>query len=345
MNILWMTLCTCMVLLISMDWGLQSMRRDQKFLQVAQRYFRAFTGAQLACQRHYYGQLKREWTGLKTMKSPEEAFGDPLHIQEMSESLQENSQDQEQEIKLFRFSAYPLNARFPLSVKNMKDAAKSTYWKEGFWKLLDNLYGDESFYSGWRHSVDSEAFVEEMIEKIEALSTQWAGTGTLGLLRVSFSHPGNQQVWDQMLRGSDLMGTQFPSLLVYIWACDFSLGRNTFAQRLNLPTASFECIAALLGESFAKEWSERVSQEKEKRMELGGYQVSLNLPLLFESKKYSQILQDCKNLAIIAEDQLMSFIDLSTGNWQLMDEYLLKDPDLGFAYLASTLQVRSKQKK
>lgn len=340
MNILWMTLCTCMIILVSMDWGLQSMSLDQHSLGVFRRYESAKTSTQLRCQKQYYAQLKRDWSGLQSISHKnDEALGDPVHIQE------NEPEDDSRDIKIFRFSAYPLNARFPISIRNFKAEATQTYWKEGFWNLLDRLYSEVGFYERWKLIVEKDQFITEMIEGIEQLSQSWTGVGTFGLLRLQFNSSEDQRVWIQLLKGSDLIGSGYPSLLAYVWASDLSSMRGVFPSKVNLPTASYEIIEAVFGEEFAQVWQEKVELEMQRRMSEGGYQVSLHESLIFESKKYAQILKECKNISKVPEQMISQFADTSAGNWQVMDEYLLKGPYLGRGYLATTLQIRSKEKR
>jgi hypothetical protein len=339
-NILWMTLCTCLVILMSMDWGLQSMSRDYQRFKVIERYHQERLKQNFACQKQYYGQLKRSWSGLG-QAPPSQVKSELMPVQELDEAQLDAG---EKETPLYRFSNYPLHARFPLSVKLFQsEDVKGSHWKESWWSLLDTLYASEDFYSTWRSQVDPESFIKELVEGIDKLSQGWSGAGSWGLLHLSFEHLQDQRVWYQMLKGSDRMGSCFPSLLVYVWAVDLTPKSDHFPSRLNLPTASLEIIAALLGETFAQEWKKNVEEEVSNRIEQIGYKGNTSGPWLLDAKTYKDLLEKIKNLAEVSPDQINQFADTSAGGWPLTHEYLIKG--LGRSgYLASTLQMRSKPK-
>jgi hypothetical protein len=330
-----------MVILMSMDWSLQSMVRDKQFSKTAQKYHQGLICQNLLTQKQYYGQLKKEWAQLA--KIPGKAKKDPPGDIVDSKNDSQDSQE-ENEIKLYRFSAYPLNARLPLGLRHFQaDKNRSVYWHEAWWRLLDTLYQSEDFYSSWRRSVDPESFLKELLKGIEDLSLSWEGTGSWGLLQINFENPEDQRVWSLMLKGSDRIGSHFPSLLTCVWAVDLGSSTKNYSK-LNLPTASYEIMAALLGERFAIEWTKLVEEKILARMEEASYRGSVKDKWLLDQLTYKEILDQIKTESIIPSDQIMSVVDLSVDHWPLMHEYLIKGEGLNSGYLASTLELKHKPK-
>lgn len=341
MNVFWMTLCTCIVILVSMDWSLQSMNRDHQRSKVFQIYYQEKLKRSFVQQKQYYGHLKRQWASLEVKStSIKSVKADLVPVQELEEAQLEAG---EKEVALYRFASYPLHARFPLSVKHFQEEdSKSVHWKEAWWRLLDKLYGAEDFYRDWRLQTDPESFVKELVDEISRLSQDWTGTGTWGLLYLSFENSYDQRVWQQMLKGSDRSGFSYPSLLTYVWAVDLTSKNSRTSSRLNLPTASVELIAALLGEEFAIEWKRKVDEEIAERMHQIGHKTPGTGPFLLDNPTYKELLEKLKPMASLASNQIGHFVDTSVGGWPPSAEYLIKDGCWG--YLANTLEMRNKPK-
>lgn len=215
--------------------------------------------------------------------------------------------------------ALPLNARLPFFKSLYADPIKGKIYKEAFWKLLDARYGSEKMYRQWRFEVDTEAFLKELFEQIEVIAGKMIAVGSCGLDCIRFTQPADQQIWYEMLKGSDRLAQHYPSITGLIWPV--KLAPASCQPRLNLVHTDSLFIEALLGRRFARRWKEMVLEKIDQYSEPGqALMPSLCLP----QKEYEQIFSAvAKELGLNAQE-LMNFVDLTLNVTGSASELLVR---------------------
>lgn len=256
MNILWMTLIAGIGLSLASAMQYKDMRQDNWWHQVSRYYsikkqeldhqyqLNKFHGMQKEIA--YMGQKKNSVEKEKKQKNRQEATLDHPMVN--------------------RIKFYPLNTRLPLSKRLYLESAHSQLWRSAYWNLTDALYGAYPFYSQWREAIDPQAFLNELLEGIAEINKQYLNVGTCGLALVHFKEEATQQVWQQMLRGSDRSGFCYPSLMGYVWPVDFINGG--YHQVLSLTYANPLTLQALMGPEFNELWQRRSLELKLKALEI-----------------------------------------------------------------------------